>query len=415
VGNDLTWTLAVTNNGPSEAPSVSVSDALPTGTTLVSASGTGWSCSGTTTVTCTRATLAVGAAPSITVTVTVGASVAQGTVLSNTATVSTSSIDTNPANDSATATTTVNAQADLSMIKTDSPDPVIAGNNLTYTLAVTNNGPSNAANVSVSDTLPAGVTLVSATGSGWSCSGTTAITCTRASGSVGALPAISVTVSVPSNTAQGTVLNNSATVSSATTDPNPGNETGNASTTVNTSADLIASKTSSVGTVRAGEQFNYIITVLNNGPSDAQNVQITDTLPPEVFFQAAFPSTGTCPTTPAVGTSGTVICNFGTVPNGGFVSVTLQVSVDSGFTGSSVTNSVTATSNTGDPSSADNTSNVNTTVTQVVDIAVSVVDNPPNVNAGQNVTYTLDVVNNGPSDAQNVTLNNPVPADVTIV
>ncbi|MBI3459898.1 DUF11 domain-containing protein, partial [Candidatus Acetothermia bacterium] len=59
---------------------------------------------------------------------------------------------------------------DLAVTKTDSPDPVIAGNNLTYTLTVTNNGPDNAGGVTVTDTLPGGVTFISAVPSQGSCS-----------------------------------------------------------------------------------------------------------------------------------------------------------------------------------------------------------------------------------------------------
>jgi uncharacterized repeat protein (TIGR01451 family) len=52
---------------------------------------------------------------------------------------------------------------DLGLVKTDSPDPVLFGQNLTYTLSVTNNGPMPATGVTVTDPLPAGVSLVSAT------------------------------------------------------------------------------------------------------------------------------------------------------------------------------------------------------------------------------------------------------------
>ena len=71
--------------------------------------------------------------------------------------------DPTTANNSATASTTVQARADLSITKGDSPDPVTAGQNLTYTVKVTNSGPSTASAVTVTDTLPAGVTFVSAT------------------------------------------------------------------------------------------------------------------------------------------------------------------------------------------------------------------------------------------------------------
>src|SRR5205807_1899946 len=108
-------------------------------------------------------------------------------------------------------------QADLSIAKSDSPDPVLAGNNLTYTLSVTNAGPSNASSLSVSDPLPAGTTLVSATGTGWTCTGTTTVTCTRASLTVASAPDITIVVKV--SAAQTTDLSNTASVASATADP----------------------------------------------------------------------------------------------------------------------------------------------------------------------------------------------------
>ena len=72
--------------------------------------------------------------------------------------------------------TTVITRADLSITKSDSPDPVIAGTNLTYTMTVDSDGPSDALNVSVSDTMPAGTTFVSATGGGSYDAGTNTVT-----------------------------------------------------------------------------------------------------------------------------------------------------------------------------------------------------------------------------------------------
>lgn len=128
-GNNLTYTITVTNNGPDAASSVSWSDTLPAGTTFVSLpTVAGWSCTAPSvgaggTVSCTQASFAVGSSV-FTLTVNVGAAVANGTVLSNAATVTSSTGDSNVANNSATATTTVAASADLSVTVTDSPDPV---------------------------------------------------------------------------------------------------------------------------------------------------------------------------------------------------------------------------------------------------------------------------------------------------
>jgi uncharacterized repeat protein (TIGR01451 family) len=136
----------------------------------------------------------VGQSVTIRIHATVNANVANNALLTNTATVSSSAPlwqDPNDAsngtnNNTASAFTTVYTQADLSITKSDSADPATAGTNLTYTLTATNNGPSDAQNVSIADTTPTGTTFVSATPSaGGSCGslvagGTGLETCTWA-------------------------------------------------------------------------------------------------------------------------------------------------------------------------------------------------------------------------------------------
>src|SRR5205807_9971407 len=92
----------------------------------------------------------------------VSARTRQGTTNTSTSTVSARGQEPRPSNNAGTATTTVNARADLSVTKSDSPDPVTAGNDLTYTIIVTNGGASDAQGVSLSDTIPANTTFVSA-------------------------------------------------------------------------------------------------------------------------------------------------------------------------------------------------------------------------------------------------------------
>src|SRR5262249_23459147 len=159
----------------------------PAGTTYVSATGAGWTCSQSSrTVTCTRASLALGTAPTITITVTAPSS---GGLISNTASVTSGAADPSHGNNSAMAEATVIPVSDLSIVKTDSPDPVLGGAPLTYKLAVNNAGPDTATSVSVTDTLPPGVAFQSASGSGWSCGQVAAIvTCTRGSLSRGNAP-----------------------------------------------------------------------------------------------------------------------------------------------------------------------------------------------------------------------------------
>jgi uncharacterized repeat protein (TIGR01451 family) len=227
VGATLTYTLRLTNTGPSIATVITVTDTLPVGVTYLNAGGSGWTCSQTGgVITCTRPSLGVTTAPNIIITVT--APVTAG-VITNTATVT--SAVTDPAGPNTTvATTTVSAQADLTLGKSDKPDPVTVGEILTYTLRLTNTGPSRATTITVIDILPAGVTYLNAAGNGWTCSQVGGIvTCNRASLEVTTAPDIILTVIAP---AMAGVITNTATAISGAADPETLNNTVIATTTV---------------------------------------------------------------------------------------------------------------------------------------------------------------------------------------
>jgi uncharacterized repeat protein (TIGR01451 family) len=168
-GQNLTYTLTVSNAGPDAASSASLPDVLPAGTTFVSfvqtsgpaATLTTPPVGGTGTVIATLATLASGATATFALTANVNAATPAGTIITNTATVTSITSDPSPANNSATTTTTVTGtSADLLVTKTG-PATVISGQNLTYTLTVSNAGPDAASSASLPDVLPAGTTFVS--------------------------------------------------------------------------------------------------------------------------------------------------------------------------------------------------------------------------------------------------------------
>lgn len=136
-------------------------------------------------------------------------------------------------NSPATSTVTVYEAADLSVTKTASEDPIPINGILTYTLQIDNNGPSQAISPTITDTLPAGTTFQSASGSGWSCSNAGQIvTCGAGNLPVGSASPISVVVVVDATSG---VLTNTATVESPTFDPDPSNNTDTITTTVNSS------------------------------------------------------------------------------------------------------------------------------------------------------------------------------------
>jgi uncharacterized repeat protein (TIGR01451 family) len=426
-GNNLTYTITATNSGPDPATTASFSDTLPAGTAFVSLPAVaGWSCTTPAvgaggTVSCSNPSFAVGSAV-FTLTTAVNASTAAGTVLSNTATITATTTDPVPGNNSATATTTVGASADVSVTKTDSPDPVSPGSNLTYTITANNAGPSDAATVSLDDTLPAGTTFVSLSSpGGWSCT-TPAVGATgTVSCSIAALAAgsavFTLVVNVDAGVAPGTILSNTATAASATTDPTPGNNSATATTTVGAgSADLSITKTGAPDPVVPGSNLTYTITASNAGPSSAATVALNDTLPAgTTFVSLASPGGWSC-TTPAVGAAGTVSCSIAALAAGGAV-FTLTVAVDpSVVPGTVLSNTAAVTSTTADP----NTGNESATATTLVvagsaDLSITKTAAPEPVNAGNNLTYTITAANAGPSNALTTILNDTLPAGTTFV
>jgi len=131
-----------------------------------------------------------------------------------------------------TLTATYQTHADLSL-QMSAPTGVCEGQNITYSLTVSNAGPSRANSVALIDTLPAGATLVNAVGTGWNCSGSATITCTLPALDVASAAPVSIVITPASGS---TEADNSATVNSTTTDVIPGNNTATATTVVGSDA-----------------------------------------------------------------------------------------------------------------------------------------------------------------------------------
>jgi uncharacterized repeat protein (TIGR01451 family) len=314
-GTQLTYTATVTNGGPSDAQNVQFALPLAAGTSFVSATpSAGGSCTNVSPVTCTWAgATAPAGVRSATIVVLVAANVANGTNLSATATASSATTDPNAANNAATATTAVIAQADIAMTAfTDSPDPVVAGTNLTYQVAMVNNGPSDAQNARFSLPLPTGTSFVSAAPSaGGSCTNTSPVTCTWAGATAPTTSrSATIVVLVAPSVLEGTVLNATVTGSSDTTDPVAGNNTLSTSTNVIAQADLQIGLTASAPTSELGQTVTFTATSTNLGPSDAQNVVLTITLSPDFRYGSHTASAGAVCTTPQIGNSGVISCTW---------------------------------------------------------------------------------------------------------
>ncbi len=308
------------------------------------------------------------------------------------------------------------AQTDLGIVKTDSPNPAVAGQQLTYTLQATNYGPSNATAVTVSDTLPAGVTFVSATAS----QGTTNFTNGVLTVDVGNLAdGAGATTTVLVTIAPGTtgVLTNTATITGNEPDPNLANNTSTVTTQVNAQADLAIVKAATPNPVEAGQQLTYTLNSTNNGPSNATGVTVTDTLPAGVTFVSAASSQGNVSYA-----NGTVTILVGNLAVGAAATSTIVVDVNSTTTGD-ITNTAVIGGNQPDPNLANNQSSVTTTVTPPfiphnnsdIDLAITKIGVPNPVNVGATLTYTLTIVNYGPATATGVIVDDTLPAGLTVV
>ena len=321
--SNLTYIVTAENLGPSTATNLVISEdlTLPTGVTVASITPSAGTVTGTSpNYTWTIASLAPNASATLTVVLSVPASQAEGTdIIGDTAAVV--SLDqplTNTGDDSVTELTSVITRADLSMSKTDSPDPVIAGENLTYNLSATNIGPSDAQDLRIQDTLPSGAAFVSATPSaGASCTmpaiGATGgtVDCTWSGATTPTtVRTVSVVVRTCPDLSCGDQLSNTASASTTTTDPVSTNDSATATSEVQTQSNLELSKVGEPDQALVGDNVTYTIVVTNTGPSNASSPVVTDQLPPNFTFLDARISggTGSCS---AVGTL--VTCNLGTI------------------------------------------------------------------------------------------------------
>lgn len=245
--------------------------------------------------------------------------------------------------------TAVTAAADLVVSKSVA-GAVVAGGNATYSITVLNNGPTNTTNVVVSDTPPAGFTLVSVSGA------CTTLPCTIATLNTGQSAAINATYSVPAS-ASGTVTN-TASATSSVSDPNTANNTSAVTSTIVQQADLSVTK-SGPATAMRGTQVTYSIIVNNLGPSNTTNVTVNDPQPTGLTISSVAGACTTLPCTiPALSASSstTIVATYqvsNTAPN----SVTNAVNVTSAITDPVASNNAaSATTTIGCPSPAANLS-----------------------------------------------------------
>ncbi len=378
-GGNITYTIVVNNTGVSDATNVTVTDTLPAGVTATSITLNGAAI----TVTNPAAGVLAFTIPSLptsagttggnanaltyTVNATIGATVTASSI-TNTVVVGGGGVNDLPAGNTATVSTPLAPVFDLGITKSG-PATAVPGSttNISYTITVANAaGPSAANNATVVDTLPAGVTFLSAT------LNLTAITPTIAGQQLTfAVPSVGVGTNnnqvivinarVTDASLTGTIVNN--TTVSATGEAGPLANTASFTTTLNPTADVGVVKRVNSATAASGGSLTYTIEVSNTGASSAAGVALTDTLPTGLTF-----TSGTGPNGQVLTATGQTV-NFAAIgtlaPTTAPLSYTIIAAIGSTFTGAIVNVASVSTTTSEGANTLPNTAQVTTTVAVV--------------------------------------------------
>ncbi|HET6848724.1 MAG TPA: CARDB domain-containing protein [Gaiellales bacterium] len=453
-GADVTYTVTVTNTGTADATNVTAyldaQDSSNSSLGFGTVTGTTCSTPGFTLLGggqyCSFGTIQGGQSAQAQITVTAPAS---GSTMSMQAFAWADQVDPAPTTDnSATESTTVQSNADVAV--TDSvadlgattvSGKVVAGNTVEYTIVATNNGPAPATNVSVTDTLDSGVlganpVMCDVAGTG-TCSPTTPFSSPLTLPSLGSGQShtwiVDATLNASALPSHGQ-LTNAATISSDNPDSTPGNNNASANATIDTRAALSLTNTAAdqgpvtvSGAVVAGNHVRYTIKVSNGGPSDAQAVTVTDPLPASLLSGAVFCSTTNASCDPTGGSSPGAGGQLGS-PFVLAAGASKTFVVDALLRASALpadgplNNTAEATTTTVDPNTivaGDKTAQANLNIDTRAALSLTNVaaDQGPvlvsgKIVAGNHVRYTIKVSNGGPSDAQAVTVTDPLPASL---
>ena len=428
---EITYTVTVVNGGP-DAAAATLTVPMSNGLTFTSiTTPAGFNCSGVpapgnaSAFTCTNANMPATANAVFTIVLHAGVATfghSDQTIVQSFS-VASNIDDPDGSDNSVDVSTQYDAvNADAGVTAADAPDPVVAGNNLTYSGAVTNGGPDPAGNVTLSATLAPELLFQSLTGpAGFVCStpavGTNgAISCSIATLPSGASIPFTLVVQVDPALALGPggVIGQTFTVTTTSHDPTSSNDSVTSSTTyAPTSADLAISNSDAPDPVEPGATITYTQMLTNNGPDPATTVQITQSTPTGTTFQSfAAPGGWSC-TQPAAGGTGAIECTKAVMANGEVATFTLVVVVTGSGT---ITSTVNADAATGDPDTRDNAATASTQVGPArAVLSLTKTTGAALAEPGSVIDYLITVSNAGPSAATNVTVNDTLPATLEFI
>ncbi len=432
-GGTATYTITATDTGASDADNVSVIDVLPAGLTLTAnvscvangnaACGTVVGAIGQTSFSTTGARIAAGSGNSLVFTVPI--TFAAGMVVNPL-------INTANATDLATGATisasdsdTLAAQVNLAVTKTDGSTTYTPGGTATYTVTVTDGGLSDASNVTVSDALPAGVTLTGTV----ACVANGTANCGTVTGAAGETSFGTTGAQIGAGSGNSLVFMAPVSFAAAmTTDPlvntanaidvlSGANGAGSDSDARATDVSLSVNKTDNSATYTPGGVATYTITVKNTGVSNALNLSVSDVMPTGVTLTGSATCTPNGSANCGIVTGAAGANSFGasgaSLAAGAANSLvfTLPVAFAAALADDPLVNSATANDLASGASGSGSDSD---TRAAAADLSVTKSDGSTTYTPGGTATYTITVTNVGPSDAMAMTVSDPLPVGVTL-
>ncbi|MEX0620067.1 MAG: DUF11 domain-containing protein [Solirubrobacterales bacterium] len=413
-GDRVTWTITAYNAGPSEATGVQVIDTLPLGAaTDVVASSSQGSCEVTETpeVICSIGSIGVGFPATITVTATVTAEDTPG--ITNVATVSGDQPDARPNNNTAEASFEAASTADIRVTKTADPSPM-AGEPFSYTIEVTNDGPTVATGVVFNDQIPdlftaTEILFTDALGCSFEPGepgGT--LTCSLATPlTVGSTVSLTLAGTLSSASA-GVPITNTVTAYSSKADPDPENNASSVTVTPLPFAEIAMSKTASSYSAKPGRAITWSFVVQNLGPLDADPVVLEDELPAGL---AVVSLPDGCELD-----ARDLSCDLGAMAPGDTRNLSLTVRATPSLAGQTVTNTASVSSPRPDPNSANNSDTSSVQISSAkTNLKLKQTVNRKKASSGGSFYFRLTVTNASSSTAYNSVVCQKLPPALRIV
>lgn len=393
----FSYVVTVSNAGPSDATGVTVTGILPAELALAPSPGACTAASGT--VTCDVGDLAHATSAELAILVFVDP--AAGGRLDFTADVHGNEADPSLPN-AVSESVVVDSRTDLSITKTDGVTEVEPGGSLTYTVTVANHGPAFDPAARVVDVFPESLdcrwTSAAAAGAAGPAQGAGAVLDETLSLPAGGSVTYAVTCDLLPG-ASGTIANTASVSSVRDRDPSNNSATDVDVVLPEPEADLVVGQTDSADPAAAGSELAYTVTVENRGPRDAEEVAVDGTLPNGVDLVA----TAGCAEDPA----GSPVCSLGTIAAG--ASRSFRVTVEVGDTVAGTLHyPVRARSATREAAPGDESSVESTVVEGEADLTVGL-SGPSEATPGDQVSYTVTVTNQGPSDVSGARVGDRFP------